>query len=78
MNEGEKLFCEWQRGMTGKFYSFLIEAMLRADGENIHKLEVVYPELTNAVVSYQTVTGYWDDLKTRYEKQFNKGGKLSW
>lgn len=71
INEGEKIFCEWQLGQTGGFFKHLIEAIIRADSTNMEKLSKSFPDLVAAVNCYQNVEGYWEDLKRRYEQEYN-------
>jgi hypothetical protein len=78
LSEGEKLFCEWQLGMTGSFFSKLIEAIMIADSGNLEKLYESFPDLVDTVSKYQNVAGFWDDLKSRYEQQENVTGKIHW
>ena len=70
LTSGEIKFVEYQKGMTGSFYTRLFRLMAVADGENLELLEKVYPEHVRAHLRYSNEKGYWELLKKRYEVRF--------
>lgn len=48
LEEARKELIYFERGTSGGFMTKLIEAMQRADEENLFKLSIVYPELVQA------------------------------
>lgn len=48
LEEARKELIYFERGTSGGFMTKLIEAMQRADGDNLFKLFLVYPEITYA------------------------------
>jgi len=70
MNNGEKKLCEWQAGMTGDFYTMLINAAMRADTGNAAKLTAGFPELMEAINSYKNESGYYQKLADEWNKEY--------
>jgi len=68
LTKGEIKFCEYQRGMTGSFFTKLFEAMTVSDGENLEKLKKAFPEEVASYIRYRDEDGYWPWLKKTYEE----------
>ena len=53
MTDSERKLCEWQLGLTGDFYTQLINAAMRADSNNFERLKLGFPELMEAIYLYK-------------------------
>ena len=62
---GELFIIRWQYGELGDFLSALIEAMIRADDDNLRKLALGFPEEVEALCQYRHEDGWWDKLEQR-------------
>ncbi len=62
----EQDFMYFQAGTAGSFTTALINAMLRADHNNLTKLKFGFPELGEVVDRYKNESGYWEDLYARW------------
>ena len=66
LTAGERKFCEYQKGITGGFFTKLFKLMEVADGENLELLRKAFPEHVEAYHQYGHEKGYWTDLKIKY------------
>lgn len=57
IEEGQKMYSEFQRGMTGGFFTALFHAISRAKAENIFKMDAGFP---GEVYAFQEYTGSLD------------------
>lgn len=71
MNAGEMNLCDWRYGRSGSFYESLFNAISKADGRNLYRLEKGFPEEVSAFHNYAYQDGYWQQL----EKEYLKGEK---
>lgn len=46
---------------TGDYFTALFKAIEHADGENLNRLELAYPDLIGGVKKYRSITG-WSDF----------------
>lgn len=65
----EDKFCQYQKGMLGSFFTYLIKAMMHADIGNLNRLKNAFPDLAEVVERFQNEAGYWQGL----EKRWNNG-----
>ena len=70
MTEGEKKFCEYQVGRTGRFYTALFETIFCADHINMDRLREGFKEEVRAVVRYSKEDGYHDRIMAEYRKTY--------
>ena len=68
LTAAEIKFCEYQKGMTGDFYTKLIGAMFIADSDNQELLGKGYSKLMKVVLMYRVEEGYWINLKEKWNK----------
>jgi hypothetical protein len=66
LNLGEKRLVEYIKGMSGKFYSNLFNAMFVADSNNLLLLAQGYKEEADAVFKWQNVPMYADRITDTY------------
>lgn len=66
ITSGERHLFEWQRGMSGSFFTALFELFAKADNYNLSRLENAYPSEVAAFQRYRSEPGYWDDVQSRY------------
>jgi hypothetical protein len=76
MNEGELLLCQYFKGVTGSYFTRLIDTALHADAHNLYCLRKTYPELIQSIMKYKTDITYWPDLKKRYNDVY-KGDPIA-
>ena len=74
IEEGRKNYDEFQRGMTGGFYTFLFEAIAKAKNENIYKMAMGFP---GEVYAYREYIGaldpyHWDIEGETAAEKFNR------
>ncbi len=74
MKTGEGKLYEYLHNMSGHFYTKLFAAIAHADGENLERLGKGFPEEVEAYTRYTLETGYWDNLKKRYEALGGRSG----
>lgn len=65
VNVGEALIIQWQYKMLGDFFIALIEAIARADIQNMAKLRKGFPELVDAYQCYTNIDGWWEELQKK-------------
>jgi len=65
---GERKFVEYQKHMTGGFFTGLFHLMEKADGDNLELLRKAYPEHVEAYHRYAHERGYWTELQERYKE----------
>jgi len=66
LNDGERKLVEFQLGLSGSFYKSFFDAAFKADGENLIRLEVGFPEEIQALRRYRGESGYWDRIRKEY------------
>lgn len=66
LNEGEKHLVEFQKGMSGSFFTSLFRAIMKADHKNKALLARGFHEEVIAVTRFQEEDGYWEDIQSRY------------
>ena len=69
LNDGEKHLVEFQKDMSGSFFTTLFNALFLADGPNMARMALGFPEETLAVQRFKNEDGYWQDLQERYNKR---------
>ena len=60
--------CKWQYKMLGDFYTSLFQTMIKADDDNLDKLEKAFPEEVGAYKRYQRESGYWPRIEAIWKK----------
>ena len=67
LDQGTKRLVDWQMGRTGAFWTLMFEAMNRADGQNLDRLQEAFPEEVLAYRSYSQGTekdaNWWRSLR---------------
>lgn len=71
MSAEEETVIEWQYGMMGDFRKVLMEAICRADEDNLAKLKAVFPNEVNCYLRFKQKSGW-------YEKAEKKAKILGW
>jgi hypothetical protein len=66
MTKYEIIFCEFQKGRAGFFYTSLITAMFHASDNNLYELAKAYPELCDIIKKFRTEPGYSEKLLSEY------------
>ncbi len=66
MNDGEKRLVEFHKGISGSFFSFLFNAIFKADSENMAKLKLAFPQEVEAVRRFRSEDNYWQTLEQEY------------
>jgi hypothetical protein len=65
LTPGERFVVEWQYGMLGHFGSNLAKTMERADGHNLARLRMGFPEEVDAMEAYAHQSGWWQDVQRK-------------
>jgi len=63
----EKAVYDWQMGIQGGFKKALFQAMTRADGENLYKLSLGFPEEVAGYRYYTSISGWWNAVRAKAE-----------
>lgn len=63
LTEGEQSLIKWQYQHHGGFFMALWNAISKADGENLRRLEKGFPSHIEAYRRYGGEKGYWDSLR---------------
>jgi len=66
--QAEREFMYYKAGTAGGFHTSLYDAFFKADSSNQAKLLAAFPDL-EVVRRYCQESGYWDDLKKRWEEK---------
>lgn len=61
----ELFIVEWQYGMLGDFKKGLIETICRADGMNLIRLSMGFPDEVEGYKNYSRVDGWWRELQKK-------------
>ncbi|MEP9408530.1 hypothetical protein ABKP09_19625 [Peribacillus frigoritolerans] len=74
IEDGRKSYEEFQKGMSGGFYTALFQAIASAKGENIYKMALGFP---GEVYAYREYIGgldpyYWDIEGETAAEKFNR------
>jgi len=72
MTLAEQRLCSWQYGSAGSFVAKFFDLICIADGANIEKLRLAFPEEVATYLRFSHEDEYWD----RLEAQYKAGGKL--
>lgn len=67
MNEGERHLVEFEQGMSGSFFTYLFQAIFKADSINTARLALSFPEEVQAVSRFKNEDGYWEKLQKEYK-----------
>lgn len=65
MNAEEKAIFDWQYRQMGSFRKNLMEAICRADEDNLERLELGFPNEVRGYLKYGSVAGWWDEVKRK-------------
>jgi len=65
LTPGEKFIVKWQFRLLGDFGKALIEAIMRADDDNLERLVMGFPLEVEAYKHYAETLGWWADVKKR-------------
>ena len=63
----ERFIIEWQYNMLGGFKSALIDAISRADNDNLAKLSVGFPNEVEGFRKFSRDKNWWPDLQKRMD-----------
>lgn len=74
IEEGRKMYSEFQKGMSGGFFTALFHAISRAKGENVYKMAAGFP---GEVYAYREYIGaldpyHWDIEGETTAEKFNR------
>jgi len=62
LSEQQKIFCYYLHGKCGSFHTHLLDAIQKADRDNMNKLRKSFPEFVHIIESYRTDQRYVNDL----------------
>ena len=65
LTKGERFIVEWQYHLTGGFMTALADAIRRADGRNLARLAMGFPDEVEAYRNYTGVPGWWEEVQKR-------------
>jgi hypothetical protein len=65
LTEEEKIVYEWQYQLDGGFRHTLMDAIMKADDENLDKLALVYPHHVNGYKRYAHEKGWWESVQRK-------------
>jgi hypothetical protein len=66
MSDAERRLCDWQYHRSGHFFTALFELMTKADGKNLARLSIGFPEEGQAFHLFRNDESYWPALKAEY------------
>ena len=66
-SEAERLLYDWQYGRAGSFFATLYDLIYKADVHNTILLRRAYPEEVKSIKRYKNETGYWKEIKLRFD-----------
>lgn len=69
MTEGECHLFEFMNDMSGSFFTYLFQAIFKADRANLERMRLSFPEEVQAVIRYQNEDSYWGKLQERYKNE---------
>jgi len=61
----EEFIVKWQFRLLGDFKKALIECIMRADDENLARLECGFPDEVRGYLDYTRTPGWWGILKKK-------------
>jgi ABC-type lipoprotein export system ATPase subunit len=70
ISEAEELFMHFKLGQAGSGYTALINCIFALDTPNRKKMALGFPEIVDVVNRYNNECGYWSDLVTRYNEEY--------
>lgn len=72
--EGKKMYSEFQKGMSGGFYTALFEAIAKAKGGNVYKMAAGFPGEVYAYCDYVGSLDpyHWDIEGETTAEKFNR------
>ena len=70
LSRAEYDFCMNQKDLSGSFMKSLFTTIFSADTQNLFKLSQGYPDLIEVVLRYRNESGYWGDLKKRWNEEY--------
>ena len=65
LNEAE-VIVNWKKDRLGSFYTALMDAVTKADSENLDRLEAAYPVHVNAWRNFKSTPGWWGEVEGRF------------
>lgn len=68
LNPEELAVYEWQFKMSGSFKTALMEAIARADQDNLAKLASVFPNEVFGFVSFSRFDGWWEKVLKKVDQ----------
>jgi hypothetical protein len=65
LTKSERFIVKWQYGILGDFHAALIEAIKRADTDNLEKLRQGFPEEVGGYINYTQISGWWQKVQKK-------------
>jgi hypothetical protein len=65
LTPGEEFIIKWQFRLLGDFKTALITAITRADGRNLERLALGFPDEVEGYSNYIQTPGWWADIKKK-------------
>jgi hypothetical protein len=70
ISEAEEKFMHYKLGILGNGFTKLISCIFSLDDNNRAKIALGFPELVDVINRYGNEKGYWENLVSRYNKEF--------
>lgn len=68
LTRGERFILEWQYDLLGSFSTNIAKAISCADGYNLEKLELAFPEEVKAYRKFTGENEWWNNVKIKARK----------
>ncbi len=65
MIKEERAIYEWQHGFMGDFRKALMEAICRADDNNLNLLRLGFPNEVSGYIKFSQVSGWWEKVEKK-------------
>lgn len=65
LNKSEEFIFMWQYRLLGHFRTALIEAICRADDDNLARLRLGFPDEVEGYINYSRVAGWWTEVQRK-------------
>lgn len=67
ITRGEQFVYDWQYRSLGGFMSKLADCISHADTQNQKRLVKAFPEEAQAIIDFQSKSGYWDSIESKIQ-----------